>query len=550
VAEKKTEFQNAPDQSAGDRALLGAYEAALAVASELKLEDVLQRIVDLAREVVPARYAALGVADEDGHILEFITSGITPEERLAIGPIPQGHGLLAALIQDGVPLLIPDIAKDPRSVGFPANHPPMRSLLGVPVQLGQRTLGDLYLTERLGQANFDEADLVAVQALAAHAAAAIDRAQLYRDIERGRQRAEEQRDDLRIILDNLPSGVLICGEDGRIELANSAAVEMIFAAASVVGALPRMGEDVRLLGVDGVPVPTDQLPQTRAFRGEGDRNRQFLLEGWDGRKLPILVQSALLRGIEGGSPRVVLVMQDVTKLREAEQLKDDFLSLISHEFRTPLSAIHGGAYLLAKQGDELEGSVRAELLADIVTESQRLDQMLANMLNLTAIQAGHLIANTEPVLLGPIIRSAAEQVSERSPRHEFPIEVQAGLPAVEADPDLLTQVLINLYENAVKYSPNGGAISTKATRTNESIAIAVTDCGIGIAEEYAQTVFERFRRVGGDKTVRGMGLGLYLSRHLVEAQGGRISASSPGVGLGSTFTVALPIAAGWSEAAW
>jgi signal transduction histidine kinase len=124
--------------------------------------------------------------------------------------------------------------------------------------------------------------------------------------------------------------------------------------------------------------------------------------------------------------------------------------------------------------------------------------------------------------------------------------VPATLPPVEADPDLLEQVLRNLYENAVKYSPDGGLIRT-ATRDLDRIEIDVADQGIGIAPEHVGAVFERFRRVGGDPTVRGMGLGLYLSRHLIEAQGGQIRAGSPGPGLGSVFTIALPIAHGWAD---
>ena len=532
---------------AHDRALISAYRAALLVASELEVDTVLQRIVDLAREVVPARYAALGVADANGHIVEFITSGITAEERAAVGPIPQGHGLLAALIRDRTPLLVPDITADPRSVGFPEHHPPMRSLLGVPIQLGDRTLGDLYLTERTGQSAFDKDDLITLQALAAHAATAIDRAQLYRGLERSRRQAEEQRDDFRVILDNLPAGVLIRADDGRLEMANASAVEMILGSSVGSGARPIEGRDFRLLRADGGTLSLSERPEFRALNGQPELNRQLLLERLDGQQRPVLVQSAALRNAEGGAARVVVVMQDVTKLREAEQLKDDFLSLASHEFRTPLATIHGGAYLLANQGDGLDDETRSELLADIVNESERLDRMLTNMLSVTAIQAGQLIPSTEPVLIEPLARRAAGRVADRSPRHEFRFDMPTGLPPIEADSDLLEQVLVNLYENAVKYAPNGGDVWTRAARQEGTIDILIIDAGIGIAPEHALSVFERFRRVGGDQSVRGMGLGLYLSRHLVEAQNGRIAASSPGVGFGSTFTVSLPIAEGWSE---
>jgi two-component system sensor histidine kinase KdpD len=141
----------------------------------------------------------------------------------------------------------------------------------------------------------------------------------------------------------------------------------------------------------------------------------------------------------------------------------------------------------------------------------------------------------------------ADGVAARSPAHGFAVAIPTDLPPMEADPALLEQVLRNLYENAVKYAPAGGAVQTTAAHEGEALTIGVTDEGVGIAPEHAGAVFERFRRVGGDPTVRGMGLGLYLSRHLVEAQGGRISASSPGPGRGTTFTLTLPLARGWDD---
>lgn len=125
----------------GDWRLIAAYEAALAVASEVSLEAVLQRIVDVARNVAMSQYAALGVARGDGRLLQFITSGISDEDRAKIGPIPEGHGLLGELIRDSQPLLVPNIAADHRSSGFPPNHPPMKTFLGVPILLGNRVLG-------------------------------------------------------------------------------------------------------------------------------------------------------------------------------------------------------------------------------------------------------------------------------------------------------------------------------------------------------------------------------------------------------------------------
>ena len=168
--------------------------------------------------------------------------------------------------------------------------------------------------------------------------------------------------------------------------------------------------------------------------------------------------------------------------------------------------------------------------------------MLANVLG------GRLRVATEPVLVAPLSRKVAADMAALSRTHQFSVEIPAGLPPVEADPDLLEQVLRNLYENAVKYAPGGGQVRTTAHHTNQLVRVEITDQGIGIAPELVTTVFERFRRVGGDPTVRGMGLGLYLSRYLVEAQNGQISVSSPGLGHGTTFTVTLPVADGWGDA--
>jgi signal transduction histidine kinase len=241
-------------------------------------------------------------------------------------------------------------------------------------------------------------------------------------------------------------------------------------------------------------------------------------------------------------------LQDVTQLRQAEQLKDDFLALVSHELRTPLSVIHGGAQVLVNK-PHLDVETRLELLRDVVAESERLERLLSNLLALTDITAGRLRASLEPVLLAPLLSQVAEDFRNRSAVHTFAIDTAPSLPPAEADPHLLEEVVRNLYENAIKYAPQGGPILTVATTENDAVVIRITDQGIGIAPEHVATVFERFRRVGGDSRVRGMGLGLYLCRGLVEAQGGRIEASSPGLGQGSTFTVTLPIAHGWSDTA-
>ena len=154
-------------------------DAGIALSSELSLDALLQRIVETAAELTGARYAALGVVDKTGQGLErFLTTGIDAETYASIGELPRGRGILGVLIRDARPLRLRDIADDPRSVGFPRNHPPMRTFLGVPIVLRGVAYGNLYLTEKAGGAEFTAEDEELTQLLAAQAAVAIENARL------------------------------------------------------------------------------------------------------------------------------------------------------------------------------------------------------------------------------------------------------------------------------------------------------------------------------------------------------------------------------------
>lgn len=167
--------------------------ATRAITEVLDLETVLQLIVDRVRDLVDARYAALGIADANGRIERFITSGLTREQRAAIGALPEGHGLLGLIIREGRSYRIPDIAAHPDSSGFPPNHPPMTSLLGVPISLGGRAIGDLYLTDKQGAAEFGAADQRVVELFARHAGIAIENARLHDRLGALRVVAERER---------------------------------------------------------------------------------------------------------------------------------------------------------------------------------------------------------------------------------------------------------------------------------------------------------------------------------------------------------------------
>jgi signal transduction histidine kinase len=160
-------------------------QAGMTLSSELSLDAVLQRIIELGAEITGARYGALGVLGPDGrHLSDFHTTGITPEQRAAIGDLPVGHGLLGVLIEEGRPLRVDRIAEHPHSVGFPPNHPPMTSLLGAPVVARGTVFGDIYLTDKDGGEPFTDEDEAALRVLAAQAGVAIENARLYEEVQR------------------------------------------------------------------------------------------------------------------------------------------------------------------------------------------------------------------------------------------------------------------------------------------------------------------------------------------------------------------------------
>jgi signal transduction histidine kinase len=181
-----------PRDAASTAALQALSDAVGAVAGELDVETVLQLIVDRVRSLVGARYAALGIVDDRRRIERFITSGMTAAQRSSLGPLPEGHGLLGMIITEGRSIRAPDIGSHPRSSGFPPNHPPMRSFLGVPVRIKNRIIGNFYLTDKQSAPEFSEDDLRLVELFALHGGIAIENARLHEAV--GRIAVVEERD--------------------------------------------------------------------------------------------------------------------------------------------------------------------------------------------------------------------------------------------------------------------------------------------------------------------------------------------------------------------
>jgi two-component system phosphate regulon sensor histidine kinase PhoR len=240
----------------------------------------------------------------------------------------------------------------------------------------------------------------------------------------------------------------------------------------------------------------------------------------------------------------VVVLHDVTELRRLERVRQDFVANVSHEFKTPLTAIQGFAETLL--GGALEDPKNNRRFLEIIREhAQRLARLTDDLLRLARIEAGKLELEFQSMALAELIEGCAETTLLKASRKQIvlDIEVPPGLPAVYGDSSLLREVLQNLLDNAIQYTPPGGRIRVSATAGAREAVVQVSDTGIGIPLVDQERIFERFYRVDAARSreAGGTGLGLSIAKHIVDVHGGRIWVESQ-VGRGSDFSFSIPLA--------
>jgi signal transduction histidine kinase len=241
---------------------------------------------------------------------------------------------------------------------------------------------------------------------------------------------------------------------------------------------------------------------------------------------------------------VVYAFRDLTEEHLLEKMRTDFVATVSHELRTPLAAIYGSAQTILRPDLELDDSVRDELLGVIAAESDRLAEIVSDLLLSSHLDSGRLPVQIESCDAAELAAAVVESARTHLPDDvEVQLVVEEHLPRAAADPGQLRQVLSNLLDNAIKYSPGGGAVSVQVAGGEGSVRFSVSDDGIGMPSAELRRIFEKFYRLDPDMTrgIGGTGLGLYISRELVRRMAGTISVEST-LGEGSTFVVELPVA--------
>jgi two-component system sensor histidine kinase KdpD len=241
----------------------------------------------------------------------------------------------------------------------------------------------------------------------------------------------------------------------------------------------------------------------------------------------------------------VFLVEDVDRAKrgmEADRLRSALLTSISHDLKTPLAAILGAAGTMRQLSGALDDAAKADLLATIIDESERLNRFIANLLDITRLESGAIVPQTTLQDLGELVGSALARGAKILAHHEIDVELAADLPMLELDPVLFEQVLFNLLDNASKYSPAGTTIRIQSWREAQSVVLQVLDEGAGIPPEDVERIFDKFYRAQkGDQVRAGTGLGLAISRGFVEALKGTITAANRTDRSGAVFTIRLPV---------
>ena len=339
----------------------------------------------------------------------------------------------------------------------------------------------------------------------------------------------EEKERSGAILAHIADGIVAVGREDSIVLWNRMAEQITGVPASE--ALGRL-----------VPEVLQRDLAAAASQPPGERQvaiRRGSTEVW------LALTEAVMLDPGGAVAGRIFAFRDVSSERAVEQMKSDFVSTVSHELRTPLTSIYGFAETLMRSDVDFSELERATFLRYIASESERLIEIVDDLLNVARLEAGTLAVSVEPVDVGAAAREAAAAAEAHADGHQrFAVDVEPGKLLVRADREKLTQVLANLLDNAVKYSPEGGTITLSARRRADAAEIVVADEGIGIPRSDQQRIFTKFFRTDrGGPGPGGTGRGLFLVRGLVAAMGGRIWVESE-EGRGSRFTFDLPRAGG------
>ncbi len=419
------------------------------------------------------------------------------------------------------------------------------SIMMVPLVVQGRPCGAVTLVFTESGRRYNTLDLAMGEEIGLRAGNAIENARLYQEV-------KQARDQLDIILQGAADGIIVYNKNDQIIYANEAAVAMMgftsfqamleVSSATIVSSYEIIDERRK-------PMPPSQLPHHRVLAGEREAQATIgyhhkldgEFERWSVAKArPVFDE-------RGNITLVISLIHDITDRVLAEQRKDEFISMASHELKTPVTSLKGFTHVLQRRLKKLQDEQGLHFLGRIDIQLNKLSRLISELLDVSGMQAGKLVFQAETFDLDELIQETVENLQPTTSTHRLLIEGKAHTQIV-GDKDRLGQVLINLLTNSIKYSPHANKVIIGASRRPGEVIVSVQDFGIGISKLHQEKIFERFYRVTdeAEKTYPGLGIGLYLSYEIVKRHHGQMWVESS-KGEGSTFYIALPLAKGRIE---
>lgn len=363
------------------------------------------------------------------------------------------------------------------------------------------------------------------------------------EAERERLLSEVQRRSAEMsgLLENLSEGVTIVDPEENIVLANPAA-KRLWGIPQQEMPTSRWQHQIDFRYSDGRPMPYEEWPLTRALRGETFSDLAVIYRPDEDHRKDLSFSGSAVRDERGEVRLAILVFRDVTQLRRLEQLREEYVNTISHDLRAPLTVVKGHAQMLRQAMGKADVTGRELTNVNaIITAAQRMNTMIQDLVDSARMESGRLQLRCQPINLEQFIDDLLQRNTTSIDTGRVRVSSTKGLPPALADPDRLERILLNLLSNALKYSTPGTPVDLRLDRLDDQALVSVEDRGPGIAPEDLSHIFERYYRTKGEGKEGSVGMGLYITKMLVEAHSGRVHAESV-LGRGSTFSFTLPLA--------
>ena len=297
---------------------------------------------------------------------------------------------------------------------------------------------------------------------------------------------------------------------------------------------------------DGREISLREFPLAEALStGETVRAEEIVISVPDGRSVSVLLNATAIRSEEGQVESVVVTLQDMTALEELDRLRAEFLGMVSHELRAPLTSIKGSAATVLGSSADMDPAVVRQFFRIIDEQADHMHDLVADLLDVARIETGTLPVTPEPAEVAVLVDRARSTFISAGGRNNLAIDIPPDLPLAMADRRRIVQVLGNLLSNAARYSHESSSIRVNASLGDDCVEMSVADEGRGVSPDEMPLLFRKFSRnigQGAEREAPDTGLGLAICKGIVEALGGRIWAESAGLGQGSTFTFTLPVA--------